>query len=193
MIMSKKLELPHCGQILTTKAAILDYMRSNHTLFEGLLYCAATGRQDSEYKTMLCSTCTKFQFLSKLVYRGKGDIVKLPAERYKKELFDAWMEDEEEISARLQGLNLGEVDSNFVYQCVQPIELLWCQMISCIKEQVFVSELAYAADYILARNGAVPAPEFQQKETDLFPTNYENFNYWEGDIVNYCNRIFSSF
>lgn len=118
--MSKKSELPHHGQILTTKAAILDDMRFERSLFKGLLYCAAAGRAGGEYQAVLCGTCMKLWFLSRLVYRGKDGIAKLPAARYKRGLFDTWMEDEEEISAQLRRLNLGDADAALSVNAYSP-------------------------------------------------------------------------
>ena len=53
-------------------------------------------------------------------------------------------------------------------------------MISCRIEQVFISELAYAADYVISRKGNIESPAFVSYS--LFPQNYNDFHYEE-----YCN------
>lgn len=46
-------------------------------------------------------------------------------------------------------------------------------MISCRIEQVFISELAYAADYVISRKGNIESPAFVSHS--LFPQNYNDF------------------
>lgn len=74
-------------------------------------------------------------------------------------------------------LQLNPRDIDYVYNCLQFIELLWCQMISCRIEQVFISELAYAADYVISRKGNIESPAFVSYS--LFPQNYNDFHYEE--------------
>ena len=49
-------------------------------------------------------------------------------------------------------------------------------MMECITEQAFVSEYAYAIEYVIRHNGNLPKPEIKW----MFPTNYEDYNYTEG-------------
>lgn len=185
--MPKKIELLHDGQILTSRTCILEYMSSiNSSISTGLLYCVATGKENKEYKIKLYGICLKLWFLSKMVYRSQKDITKLPFKIYKHILFDETIESVEEISDFLSYKKFDYSDSEYIYKCIQPIELLWCQMIGCRIEQVYISELAYAADYVISRKGEVDPPIFHKYS--LFPQNYEDFHYQEG-IAEYFNMI----
>lgn len=186
--MPKKTKLPHCGQILTTKKTILDYMASTEeSVFKGLLYCVAVGREDSEYKTVLYAVCLKLWFLSKMVYKSKDGIVKLNSKKYWQGLFEGYIETEEEVSFWLKAMGIHQADSNYVYTCAQPIELLWCHMISVLREQVSVSVLAYAADYVISRKGEVETPIFNLTYSSPIPRNYKDFNYVQG-IAEYIDN-----
>lgn len=60
-------------------------------------------------------------------------------------------------------------------------KLIWqtadliCPMIACLSEQTFVSEYAYAIEYVINHNGNLPKPKF----SCLFPTNYTDYHYNE--------------
>ena len=70
----------------------------------------------------------------------------------------------DEIVSLQKTLQLNPRDIDYVYNCLQFIELLWCQMISCRIEQVFISELAYAADYVISRKGNIESPAFVSRK-----------------------------
>ena len=178
--MSKKAKLPHGGQILTTKSTIRSHLGEiDCSVDRGLLYCIANGPNDPEYKTVLYATCSKLYFLSKLVYQSKHGIVKLPIKTYQRELFVGSLETVEEVAAMLGHLHIDKGRAAYVYKCLQPMERLLCGMIGCLYEQPFVSELAYAVDYVIRRDGEVEMPAFN-RPSDLFPVNYKDFRYNEG-------------
>lgn len=178
--MPRRTELPHYGQVLTTRAIIRTalYEISDH-VDRGLLYCIANGPNDTEYLPVLYAVCAKLWFVSKLVYKSKNGIVKLPTKIYQAELFDGRLETEEEIVDHLERMHLDTNRSGYVYKCLQPIKQLLCRMISCKTEQVFIFELVYAVDYVLRRDGDMEAPVFISP-TALFPDNYRDFCYSEG-------------
>lgn len=178
--MPKKTELPHYGQILTTKATIHNYFWEIDSFVDkGLLYCIANGPNDPKYKTVLYATCSKLHFLSKLVYKSKHGIVKLPIKTYRHNLFIGYLETEEEVADMLGDMHIDKNRAAYVYKCLQPMELLLCGMIGCLYEQPFISELVYAVDYVIQRDGEMEMPVFCSK-ADLFPKNYKDFNYCEG-------------
>lgn len=178
--MPKKTALPHCGQILTTKSIIHNYLwEISHSVDRGLLFCIANDPNDPEYKIVLYVTCSKLYFLSKLVYKSQRGIVKLPVQTYRQELFLGYLETVEEVADMLGHLRLGKSCAAHVYQCLQPMELLLCNMIGCLYERPFLSELAYAVDYVIRRKGKVELPAFN-RPSDLFPANYKDFCYHEG-------------
>lgn len=178
--MPKKIKLPHCGQILTTKSAICSHLwEIDYSVDRGLLYCIANGTNDPEYKTALYVTCSKLYFLSKLVYKSQHGIVKLPIKTYQQKLFIGYLETVGEVADMLGHMCIDKGRAAYVYKCLQPMELLLCNMIGCLYEQPFISELSYAVDYVIRREGEVEMPKFN-RPTDLFPVNYKDFCYNEG-------------
>ncbi len=184
-----KNELPHYGQILTKKETILNYIDEIvPSVDKGTVFCISVGQEHHDYKAILYSVCSKLLFLSKLVYKGKDGIIKLPCERYEKELFEGYLETKEEMKELLDRLTIYVTAdmADYVFVCLQTIKKLWCQMIACRVEQVFIDELAYAADYVIEKKGDLPPPKFETHS--LFPTNYDDFNYTQG-IAKYFNKI----
>ncbi len=113
-------------------------------------------------------------------------------ERYIKELFEARAENPDEI---LHIMNLQKLesikawskqDAINVFEKLQKLQLLWCHSVSCVWEQIYIPELAYAFDYVL-RHEDCPIPEFSS-EWSLFPDNFENYNYTE-DIAAYFDDV----
>lgn len=177
--MPKQKKLPHSGQILTTKSTIIEYIREiDYYVCTGLLQYIIAGKENEYYRMTLYKVCSKLWFLSKLVYKNNHNIiVKLASIKYKELLFDGYLETREEIVSLQKTLQFNSSDIDYVCNCLQFIELLWCQMISCRTEQVFISELTYAADYVINRKGNIEPPTFDSNS--LFPQNYHDFHYKE--------------
>ena len=98
--MSNQRELPHSGQILTTKSTIIEYIREiDYGVCEELLQYIVTGKENEcSNKMTLYKVCSKLCFLSKLVYKNNRNIiVKLVPKKYKKLLFDGYLETSDEI------------------------------------------------------------------------------------------------
>ena len=187
IIMPQRRKLPHTGQILTTRATILDYINSiEKSVIKGLLYCVTAAGKNEKYNIILYSICSKLWFLSKMVYKSNRGIVKLSFKEYKKYLFDRYIKNEQDIIFWLKNMNLKQVNLSCERRCIDLIILLWCQMISCNIEQVFISELGYALDYVMSRRGNIEFPSFT--EYSLFPQNYNDFKYWEG-IAEYFEKL----
>lgn len=93
--MSNQKELPHSGQILTTKSTIIEYIREiDYGVCEELLQYIVTGKENEcSNKMTLYKVCSKLWFLSKLVYKNNRNIiVKLVPKKYKELLFDGYLE-----------------------------------------------------------------------------------------------------
>ena len=182
------MNLPHYGQILTTKKTILSFIDEiDMSVTDNTVYLLTYGLNSQEDYLKLYATCSRLYYLSKLVYLSKNGIRKLEMERYIKGLFEARAETPEEI---LHIMNLQKLESICAYSKLDVIKVfeklkklqqLWCHSISCVCEQIHIPELAYAFDFVL-RHDDCPMPEFRS-EWSLFPDNLENYNYTEGIAV----------
>ena len=188
-----KSSLPHSGQILTTKGTIIDHIWDiSSAVSENTVLLIAMDKDTPDYHLRLYSVCAKLYYLSKLVYRGKNGIVKLSAERYKKELFEGWTETAEEVTSILERYNsklnchtaITDQLVDYTYRCLQLVEALWCTFIACSAEQAYIPEYAYAFEYVINHKGNLPMPEYPRPA--FFPNNYRDFNYSEDIAAYFC-------
>ena len=194
--------LGHGGQIITTRWTIISFIQdiqipvAYNTVY--LISEALSGREDY---LRLYSVCSRLYYLSKLVYKGENGVKKLTAEQYRRYIFEPCAETREEIVGILKRMykksgKSAEIpdDSHIdlVIQCLSIIEKLWSKGISCVCEQIYIPELAYAFDYVIKHRGQLPAPEFQGSWS-IFPQNYEAYNYTEGIAEDFENVMESLF
>ena len=66
--------------------------------------------------------------------------------------------------------------ADHIYKLVWQVADLVCPMMACEVEQAFISEYAYAIEYVIQHNGDLPKPEI----SILFPSNYSDYHYQEG-------------
>ena len=52
-------------------------------------------------------------------------------------------------------------------------------MMACMEEQAFMSEYAYAIDYVIRHDFDLPKPDMVL----LFPKNYSDYRYSEGPLI----------
>lgn len=117
--MPQRRKLPHTGQILTTRATILDYINSiEKSVIKGLLYCVTAAGKNEKYNIILYSICSKLWFLSKMVYKSNRGIVKLSFKEYKKYLFDRYIKNEQDIIFWLKNMNLKQVNLSCERRCI---------------------------------------------------------------------------
>ena len=123
-------------------------------------------------------TAILFEQISRLIYFNRdGDCRKPPVEKYYKEIFEGHAETPDEVFDKIK--RYGECDfkkAEYVYKLVWQIADLVCPMMACLCEQAFVSEYAYAIEYVIKHNGDLPKPEIMI----LFPMNYPDYKYSEG-------------
>lgn len=74
---------------------------------------------------------------------------------------------------------VSETEVEWIHKMIWQIADLVCPMIACMSEQAFVSEYAYAIDYVIRHGRDLPKPDI----AELFPRNYSDYNYWEGPFV----------
>lgn len=165
--------------IPTQRRGIRDYMNMEEWSIVSLtVFCIAVGKEDPRFDLALYAVCSKLHFLSRLWWKSGKQWVKLSAERYDMELFEGKAETQEEVADILKclpGLTLTSEMARSVFHQLKIIRQLWYHMIASTREQVFLSELAFALEYVLDRHGDLPDPQFRC-EGDLFPCNYEDFH-----------------
>lgn len=195
------MELAHAGQIITTKKTILQCLCDNMMpVALNTAYLTAEYLNGQKHDIRLYSVCSRLYFFSKLVYAGKEGVRKPVSEQYSKCLFEAYLETTEEIRSAVVRVDMKYredvlYDDHFwseVEKCLALIEKLWCRSLSCVGEQIYIPELAYAFEYVIERRGELPEPEFSGEQS-LFPRNYKNYNYTEGIAEYFENAMVSIF
>lgn len=180
----------HYGQIITTRKNILEYIKEIESdIVEGMVLLIFRGLDENVDSIRLYSVCSKLYFLSKLVYLDESKIKKLEEIQYMNNLFNLMELEIDDVIEILRLNNFKTANSDQlkeILDCYNILKLIWCREIACPYEQIYISELAYAYDYVVKRKGKLPKPEFQGK-CSLFPTNYENYNYGESYMSYFSN------
>lgn len=117
--------------------------------------------------------------IGSLVYKGAdGNYHKLSDKIYRTRLFESSAETPDEIREYIAryGKILTENESKHIYKMIWQIADLVCPMLTSMLEQGFISEYAYAIDYVISHNGNLEPPVIGH----FFPSNYSDFKYSEG-------------
>lgn len=179
----------HPGQIPTNLKTIKwELATKGHSAISALLKCLAVAPDCLEQTNHMIAAAALFERMSCLVYRGRDGYRKPPADMYGKEIFRNWAETPEEVFDRVKAYGVTPEKAEHICKLVWQVADLLCPMMACITEQAFVSEYAYAIEYVIKHDGDLPAPEI----AELFPTNYPDYNYQTGvaeTIRRYCNCI----
>ncbi len=129
------------------------------------------------YKISLIIAAVHLEKVSCFVYKtGKGRYAKPPIEFYKKHMLEDFAESPEETYRTLSHTGIPEGQSYLFHKKLCKIYDLICPMVACRSEQAFVSEYAYAIDYVLKYGESLEKPIMD----GIFPTNYSEFNYGKG-------------
>ena len=179
--MSMKYTDLHYGQIPTLYQALKSELsKSGTAAFFSLLRCFTYDVDSNDYMIQVLLTANYLERISCLVYKGKdGEYKKLSENKYKKAIFESYAETPHEIYDRIQKYRVSETEAEWIHKMIRQIADLVCPMIACMSEQAFVSEYAYAIDYVTRHGRDLPKPDI----AELFPRNYSNYNYWEGLLV----------
>lgn len=163
----------HPGQIPTTAAAIRTALRDReYEAIYSLLRCFTAEIGSPVYCNRVIVAASHFERVACLVTRDKtGGWRKLPEEAYKT-IFVHYAETEEEVAERLADLGVPPERAGEIFRTLRRIAALVCPMMACVTEQAFLSEYAYAIDYVIRRSGDLPQPEI----AELFPTNYPDYD-----------------
>lgn len=189
--MSKKYTDLHYGQIPTIYQAIKDELwKSGTDAILSLLRCFIYDVDSNDYMIQVFLTANYLERISCLVYKGKdGEYKKLSENKYKKFIFEGSAETPREIYDIIQKYRVSETEAEWIHKMVWQIADLVCPMIACMSEQAFVSEYAYAIDYVIRHGRDLPKPDI----AELFPRNYSDYNYREGSLVDKVNKYIKLF
>ena len=179
--MSMKYTDLHYGQIPTLYNTIrAELSKSGTSAIFSLLRCFTYDVGSNDYMIQVFLTANYLERISCLVYKGAdGKFKKLSEKKYKKVIFESYAETPREIYERTREYAVSEAEAKWIHKMIWQIADLVCPMIACMCEQAFVSEYAYAIDYVIRHRGDLPKPDINE----FFPRNYSNYNYWEGSLV----------
>ena len=183
--MSMKYTDLHYGQIPTLYQALKSELsKSGTAAIFSLLRCFIYDVDSNDYMIQVLLTANYLERISCLVYKSKDrKYKKLSENKYKKVIFESYAETPQEIYDRIQKYGVSETEAKWIHKMVWQIADLVCPMIACMSEQAFVSEYAYAIDYVIRHSGNLPKPEMGL----LFPKNYPEYHYWEGPLIEKIN------
>lgn len=184
--MRKKYTDLHYGQIPTLKKAIRDELsKSGITAIFSLMRCFTYDIDRIDYMIQVLVTANYLERMSCLVYRGADGVYsKLPTQKYKESIFEGRAEFPQEVYEVISKYGVSEAEAELIHKMIWQIADLVCPMIACMSEQAFVSEYAYAIDYVIRHRCDLPKPEIDE----LFPKNYPDYNYYEGSLVDKINQ-----
>lgn len=179
--MSMKYTDLHYGQIPTLYQALKSELsKSGTAAIFSLMRCFTYDVDSNDYMIQVFLTANYLERISCLVYKGKDrKYKKLSGNKYKEVIFESYAEIPQEIYDRIREYGISETEAELIHKMVWQIADLVCPMIACMNEQAFVSEYAYAIDYVIRHGGNLPKPDI----AGLFPRNYSNYNYWEGALI----------
>ena len=168
----------HPGQIPTNLKTIkVELFHNGLAAIRSLLKCLSNEPSSYEQMNNMIVVATLFERISCLVYRGKdGTYRKPPVNVYTREIVEGWVETPEEVFDHVRLYGVTAEKAEHIYKLVWQIADLVCPMMACPDEQAFVSEYAYAIEYVIQHDGDLPKPEI----TELFPVNYFDYHYQNG-------------
>ena len=166
-------------QIPTDRHTIqMEFLRWASNLPRTLCKCILSEPGSDEYNRNLLVSAVILERVASLVYRcWDGKYSKPSPKTYQAELFKPYAESPEEVFGLAAESGATPETAEHVHKSLWQIADLVCPMMANVLEHGFVSEYAYAIDYVIRHNGTLPEPEF--KHPFLFPTNYENYHYQE--------------
>lgn len=171
------LDSPHPGQIPTTRKAIEHtVMEYDFKTIKALVRCMVNEENENLYKNYLMIAASCYERISCLIYKDKGIYEKLSEDDYKYELFEGLAETVEEVFDLLKDYGINMERAKYIHKLVWQVADIVCPMIACVDEQGFISEYAYAIDYVIKHKGNLCKPEMRM----IFPTNYEDYHCTEG-------------
>lgn len=174
----------HPGQIPTT----LKYIKwelsfKENRVLDSLIACMVSNIDSPEYKNHLIMVAMLFERFSCLVYKGRNGKYRKPKENlFKNRIFERRAETPDEVQdiiLRYVEKDKQTVSSDLadkIYRMTWQVADIVCPMMTCMGEQAFLSEYAYAIDYVIRHEGNLEKPVMDL----LFPQNYSDFNYSEG-------------
>ena len=144
---------------------------------KALLNCLSSETGSNEQKNYVIVAASYFERISCPVYLRKDGNARKPAiKTYYNQIFEGWAETPEEIYDRISDRGVTKEQAEHIHKLVRQIADLVCPMMAYDNEQMFVSEYAYAIEYVIKHDGDLPKPEIKH----IFPINYPDYNYTKG-------------
>lgn len=184
------METLHPNQIPTKLKYIDDASFQYIRPIYPLLKCLVSESGSKEQKINMIVAAVSFERISCLVYKGsdKKYYSKPDASWYCRRLFEGPAETPEEVYDLVKRHGVTLEKAKHIHKMIWQIADIVCPMIACVSEQAFISEYAYAIEYVIKHDGNIPKPEMQL----LFPRNYPDFHYMEGiaaEIMPYTDGL----
>ena len=176
--MEKMSHYLHPKQILTTWHGVRRELSwCAHAAIHQILLCFTEKVGSPAYKNHVVAAAMYLDRASCPVYRAKdGEVKKLPEKEYRKEIFEWFAETPEEIHFRLKDRGVTERQAALIHKMVWQIADLVCPPMANTAEQLFLSEYAYAIDYVIRHKGKLE----KAVVPFIFPANYPDYHYQEG-------------
>lgn len=176
--MRNKRDVDHHGQIPTKLKTInSEIFDKGKKAIYALLECFVGEPGSFRQKNLIIIAASAFERISCLVYLGENGRYKKPsAEKYCKDIFEGFAETPEEVYHRVKRFGVSEEKAGHIFKLVWQAAGLVCPMMACVEERAFVSEYAYAIEYVMKHDGDLPVPEF----SGFFPINYPDFSPTDG-------------
>ncbi len=139
---------------------------------------------DEKYINALYSACFRLHMISRMTYKGKYGISKLPKEIYREIVFE-WLTDSMENVENLlrkAGFVVTEELTLYVYKCLKAMEDVISQLLSYVDCIIYPREFASVIDYIIVKKGVVPRPIYVGSSLPINCANLSRFDFkmpWE--------------
>ena len=187
----KSTYLIHPEQIVTNKRTIQTALWDiSSEVPGGLIVLLYRGLKEQEDYLRLFSICSRLENLSKMVYKGRDGVKKPSYDLYDHWLFEIRYETKGDIRYILKNygdkVEIDESETEKIFKMYQTIKMLWLRMVSNVGEIAFLSEYAYAFEYVRSKGADIPLPEYENE--DIFPCNYDGYDYDRG-IAEYFDSI----
>lgn len=184
----KKMEM-HPLHIITKKKTIIEQVESFAGCIDKMLITCIVlkqlGKENSdEYMQSLYSACWRLHMISRFVYKGKNGIGKLPDDKYRKILFECFVETYDEIDRFIDESLIEDVKreemTRYVFQVLRSLEKVLVEPISMMRELVYIHEFAAAIDYVIQKDGKI----WTEDNQDYIFVLVENHKDMEGEQWN---------
>ena len=160
----RKKSVLHPLHIITTKKIIIEQVEWFALEIDKLLInCIVLKKLEKEnsfeYLQSLYSVCWRLHMTARFVYKGKAEIGKLHPDKYRKILFEGFVETYDEIERYIDKSlvedHQREDMTRYVFQVLRCLEKVLVEPIAMTNELVYVHEFAAVIDYVIQKDGKI--------------------------------------